>query len=88
MIAQLSFSQYYFYIYSLFGQYFSHRFVGYLAESAVESYGEVLQQIDEGKIKNVPAVSTLDIAQFSEMLVSLKSQKLIGIFLKIQRLEM
>ncbi|KAG2394094.1 hypothetical protein C9374_003858 [Naegleria lovaniensis] len=55
VLAQITFSQYYFYIYTLFGQRFSHRFVGYLAESAVTSYGELLKQIDENKIENKKA---------------------------------
>lgn len=57
VLAQITFSQYYFYIYAIFGQRFSHRFVGYLAESAVTSYGDLLKQIDEKKIENLKAVS-------------------------------
>ena len=33
----------------------AHRFVGYLEEEAVHTYTEMLQMVDDGKIKNVPA---------------------------------
>ena len=33
----------------------AHRFVGYLEEEAVVSYTHYLQELDEGRIENVPA---------------------------------
>lgn len=40
----------------LFSSRTAHRLVGYLEEEAVISYTHFLKEIDEGKIKNVPAV--------------------------------
>jgi len=39
----------------LFSSRIGHRFVGYLEEEAVFSYTQYLEEIDKGKIENVPA---------------------------------
>jgi ubiquinol oxidase len=39
----------------LFSQRVAHRFVGYLEEQAIVSYTAMIQEIEEGKIPNVPA---------------------------------
>ncbi|KAL9653548.1 hypothetical protein ABK040_000468 [Willaertia magna] len=56
---QLICSQYYFYVYNFFGKYFSHRLVGYLGELSVESYGEMLELIESGKVENLRVESKL-----------------------------
>jgi hypothetical protein len=44
-----------YFVFYLFFPRTAHRFVGYLEEEAVISYTSFLKQIDEGKIKNIPA---------------------------------
>lgn len=54
MITQAIFYNFYFFMY-LFAPRVAHRVVGYLEEEAVVSYTQYLEQIDAGKVENVPA---------------------------------
>lgn len=54
LLAQGIFWHVYFFIYVFFPRT-AHRIVGYFEEEAVYSYTEFLREIDEGRIKNVPA---------------------------------
>ncbi|MEM8635910.1 MAG: alternative oxidase, partial [Pseudomonadota bacterium] len=54
MIAQAIFYNVYFFIY-LFAPRTAHRIVGYFEEEAVISYTNYLQEIDAGRLENVPA---------------------------------
>ena len=54
MVAQAIFYNVYFFLY-LFAPRTAHRMVGYLEEEAVVSYTQYLEQIDSGKVENVPA---------------------------------
>lgn len=51
---QLIFYNFYFWLY-LFAPRVAHRVVAYLEEEAVVSYTQYLEQIDAGKVENVPA---------------------------------
>jgi ubiquinol oxidase len=48
----------YFFIYLFFPRT-AHRFVGYLEEEAVKSYTAFIEEIDSGRIENVPAPGTV-----------------------------
>jgi ubiquinol oxidase len=54
MITQLIFYNFYFWLY-LFAPRTAHRVVGYLEEEAVVSYTRYLEEIDAGRVENVPA---------------------------------
>jgi ubiquinol oxidase len=54
MIGQAVFYNLYFFLY-LFAPRVAHRVVAYLEEEAVISYTQYLQEIDAGKVENVPA---------------------------------
>lgn len=54
MIGQAIFFNAYFFLY-LFAPKTAHRVVGYLEEEAVVSYTGYLEQVDSGKVANVPA---------------------------------
>lgn len=54
MLTQAIFYNFYFFLY-LFSPKTAHRVVGYFEEEAVISYTSYLQEIDAGKIENVPA---------------------------------
>ncbi len=54
MVTQAIFYNAYFFFY-LFMPKTAHRFVGYLEEEAVVSYTHYLEEIDAGKLENVPA---------------------------------
>ena len=54
LLAQLIFWHIYLLIYVFFPRT-AHRIVGYFEEEAVYSYTEYLKEIDEGRIKNIPA---------------------------------
>ncbi|MFN3578209.1 MAG: alternative oxidase, partial [Tabrizicola sp.] len=54
MLGQAIFYNAYFWLY-LFAPRIAHRIVGYLEEEAVVSYTQYLEQIDTGKVENVPA---------------------------------
>jgi ubiquinol oxidase len=54
MLAQAVFYNFYFFLY-LFSPKTAHRVVGYFEEEAVISYTSYLQEIDAGKLENVPA---------------------------------
>ena len=54
MATQLVFYNFYFWMYLFFPR-MAHRVVGYLEEEAVVSYTQYLEQIDAGKVANVPA---------------------------------
>ena len=54
MIGQLVFYNVYFWTYLFFPK-MAHRIVGYLEEEAVVSYTQFLEEIDAGKVENVPA---------------------------------
>ena len=54
MLTQAIFYNVYFFTY-LFAPRMAHRIVGYLEEEAVVSYTQYLEEIDAGKIDNVPA---------------------------------
>lgn len=54
MIGQAVFYNLYFFLY-LFAPRVAHRVVGYLEEEAVISYTQYLQEIDTGKVDNIPA---------------------------------
>lgn len=54
MITQLIFYNFYFFLY-LFAPRVAHRVVGYLEEEAVVSYTQFLEEIDAGRVENVPA---------------------------------
>ncbi len=54
MIAQAVFYNFYFFLY-LFAPKTAHRVVGYFEEEAVISYTHYLNEIDEGRLENIPA---------------------------------
>jgi ubiquinol oxidase len=54
MVGQLVFYNVYFWTYLFFPK-MAHRIVGYLEEEAVVSYTQFLEEIDAGKVENVPA---------------------------------
>lgn len=54
MITQAVFYNFFFFLY-LFTPKVAHRVVGYLEEEAVVSYTQYLEQIDKGKVENIPA---------------------------------
>ncbi|WP_299030688.1 alternative oxidase [uncultured Sulfitobacter sp.] len=54
MLGQMVFYNLYFFLY-LFAPRIAHRVVAYLEEEAVISYTQYLQEIDAGKVENVPA---------------------------------
>jgi ubiquinol oxidase len=54
MLGQAVFYNLYFFLY-LFAPRVAHRVVAYLEEEAVISYTQYLQEIDSGKVENVPA---------------------------------
>lgn len=54
MITQFFFYNAYFFLY-LFAPRTAHRVVGYFEEEAVISYTQYLQEVDEGRHKNIPA---------------------------------
>ncbi|MBT8410889.1 MAG: alternative oxidase [Octadecabacter sp.] len=54
MAVQLVFYNFYFFLY-LLAPRIAHRVVGYLEEEAVVSYTQFLEEIDAGRVKNVPA---------------------------------
>ena len=54
MIAQAIFYNFYFFLY-LFAPKTAHRVVGYFEEEAVISYTHYLNEIDEGRLENIPA---------------------------------
>jgi ubiquinol oxidase len=54
MVAQLVFYNLYFFLY-LLAPKTAHRVVGYLEEEAVISYTHYLEEIDAGRVENVPA---------------------------------
>ena len=54
MITQFVFYNFYFWLY-LFAPRVAHRVVGYLEEEAVVSYTQYLDEIDAGRVENVPA---------------------------------
>ncbi len=54
MFAQAIFYNFYFFFYLFFPKT-AHRFVGYLEEEAVVSYTRYLEEIDAGRLENVPA---------------------------------
>ena len=54
MIGQMVFYNVYFWTY-LFAPRVAHRIVGYLEEEAVVSYTQYLEEIDAGRVENVPA---------------------------------
>ena len=54
MIGQAVFYNFYFWTY-LFAPRVAHRIVGYLEEEAVVSYSQYLEEIDAGRVENVPA---------------------------------
>ncbi len=54
MVTQLIFYNFYFWLY-LFAPRTAHRVVGYLEEEAVVSYTRYLEEIDAGRVENVPA---------------------------------
>ncbi len=54
MITQAIFYNFYFWLY-LFAPRTAHRVVGYLEEEAVVSYTRYLEEIDAGRVENVPA---------------------------------
>ncbi len=54
MLTQAIFFNVYFFLY-LFAPKTAHRIVGYLEEEAVLSYTQYLEEIEAGKLKNVPA---------------------------------
>jgi len=54
MLTQAVFYNFYFFLY-LFAPKTAHRLVGYLEEEAVVSYTSYLEEIDAGRIENVPA---------------------------------
>jgi ubiquinol oxidase len=54
MLTQAIFYNFYFFLY-LFSPKTAHRVVGYFEEEAVISYTSYLQEIDAGKLENVPA---------------------------------
>jgi ubiquinol oxidase len=54
MIAQAVFYNFYFLLY-LFAPKTAHRVVGYCEEEAVISYTHYLNEIDEGRLENIPA---------------------------------
>lgn len=54
LIAQLIFVVFYAFLYFFFPKT-AHRIIGYFEEEAVVSYTEFLEEIDKGKIQNVPA---------------------------------
>ena len=54
MVTQAIFYNFYFFLY-LFAPKTAHRVVGYLEEEAVTSYTSYLEEIDAGRLRNVPA---------------------------------
>lgn len=54
MVGQAIFYNFFFFMY-LFTPRIAHRVVGYLEEEAVISYTQYLEQIDAGKVENIPA---------------------------------
>ena len=54
MITQMVFYNFYFFLY-LFSPKTAHRVVGYFEEEAVRSYTLYLDELDAGKLENVPA---------------------------------
>lgn len=54
MIAQAIFYNFYFFLY-LFAPKTAHRVIGYFEEEAVISYTHYLNEIDEGRLENIPA---------------------------------
>lgn len=54
MMTQLIFYNFYFFLY-LLAPRTAHRVVGYLEEEAVVSYTQFLEEIDAGRVENVPA---------------------------------
>ena len=54
MIAQAVFYNFYFFLY-LFAPKTAHRVIGYFEEEAVISYTHYLNEIDEGRLENIPA---------------------------------
>ena len=54
MVTQAIFYNFYFWLY-LFAPRTAHRVVGYLEEEAVVSYTRYLEEIDAGRVENVPA---------------------------------
>lgn len=54
LVAQVIFVTFYAFVYFFFPKT-AHRIIGYFEEEAVRSYTEFLNEIDSGKIKNVPA---------------------------------
>ena len=54
LVAQAVFVVFYAFVYFFF-PHTAHRIIGYFEEEAVRSYTEFLEEIDSGKIENVPA---------------------------------